>query len=62
MENNNKNFSQSKDEMSTYGKAGAIAQEVLSSIRTVTAFGGQKKESSRYATEVKTARRNGIYR
>ena len=58
----NKNFFQPKDEMSTYGKAGAIAQEVLSSIRTVTAFGGQKRESDRYANEVKTARRNGIYR
>ena len=34
----------SKDEMDVYGKAGAIADEVLSSIRTVVAFGGQKKE------------------
>ena len=40
----------------------ALAEEVLSSIRTVTAFGGQKKEVDRYSTEVQTARKNGIYR
>lgn len=34
-------------EMSAFSKASAVAQEVLSSIRTVTAFGGQKKEEQR---------------
>ena len=31
-----------------YAKAGAIAEEVLSSIRTVMAFNGQEKESHRF--------------
>ncbi len=31
-----------------YAKAGAVAEEVLSSVRTVTAFGGQEKEIVRY--------------
>ncbi len=31
-------------EQTAYAKAGAVAEEVLSSIRTVFAFGGQKKE------------------
>ena len=48
--------------MRTYGKAGAIAEEVLSSIRTVTAFGGQQKEVDKYSAEVVTARKNGIFR
>jgi len=34
-------------EMQAYGKAGAIAEEVLSGIRTVIAFGGEKKEAKR---------------
>ena len=34
-------------ELKAYGKAGAIAEEVLSSIRTVVAFGGQQKEVKR---------------
>ncbi|XP_049957122.1 ATP-dependent translocase ABCB1-like [Schistocerca serialis cubense] len=35
-------------ELLAYGKAGAIAEEVLSAIRTVIAFGGQDKEDKRY--------------
>ncbi len=31
-----------------YSKAGAIAEEVLTSIRTVIAFNGQKKECKKY--------------
>ncbi len=34
-------------ELSAYSKAGSIAEEVLSSIRTVVSFGGQKKEVDR---------------
>ena len=34
--------------LDAYAKAGSIAVEVLSSIRTVTAFGGEKKEIKRY--------------
>ena len=36
-------------ELEAYAKAGSIAVEVLSSIRTVAAFGGEKKEMARYA-------------
>ena len=35
-------------EQEAYGAAGAIAEEVLSSIRTVVAFGGEGKETERY--------------
>ena len=37
----------STKEQSAYAKAGAVAEEVLGAIRTVTAFGGQKKECAR---------------
>ncbi|GFS95723.1 ATP-dependent translocase ABCB1 [Nephila pilipes] len=37
----------SRQEMEAYGKAGAVAEEVLSSIRTVFAFGGERKEIQR---------------
>jgi len=30
-----------------YAAAGAVAEEVISSIRTVVAFGGEKKEADR---------------
>ena len=35
-------------ELDAYAKAGSIAEEVLSSIRTVAAFGGERKEIERY--------------
>ena len=41
---------------------GAIAEEVLSSIRTVLAFGGEKREVERYSAEVAVARKSGIFR
>jgi len=34
-------------ELDAYAKAGAIAEEVLSSIKTVAAFGGEDKEVER---------------
>lgn len=34
-------------ELDSYGSAGAVVEEVLSAIRTVMAFGGQKKEVER---------------
>jgi len=34
-------------ELQAYGTANSIAQEVLGAIRTVTAFGGQQKETER---------------
>lgn len=52
-------------EMISYGNAGAIAEEVLSSIRTVVAFGGEKKEVERYSVNLapceRTGRLKGIY-
>ena len=33
--------------LDAYAKAGAVAEEVLSSVRTVTAFGGEHKEVER---------------
>ena len=35
-------------EQKAYASAGAVAEEVLSSIRTVVAFGGEEKEARRY--------------
>lgn len=35
-------------ELKAYAKAGAVADEVLSAIRTVAAFGGEEKEAERY--------------
>jgi hypothetical protein len=34
-------------ELESYGDAGAVAEEVLSSVRTVVAFGGEDKEVAR---------------
>lgn len=37
-----------KKELQAYATAGAVAIEVISSIRTVVAFGGQEIEAKRY--------------
>jgi len=37
-----------KNELKSYAKAGAVAQEVLTAIRTVFAFNGAQKEHKRY--------------
>ncbi|KAM4688621.1 ATP-binding cassette sub-family B member 5-like [Discoglossus pictus] len=47
-------------ELSAYAKAGAVAEEVLSSIRTVVAFGGQDKEINRYTNSLGEAKKFGI--
>lgn len=39
---------QATREQQKYGKAGGIAEEVLSSIRTVVAFSGERREIIRY--------------
>merc|ERR1719483_1975780 len=49
-------------EMEAYGKAGAIAQEALSGIRTVVAFGGERKEIERYEANLQGAKKSGIIR
>ncbi|GIY93921.1 ATP-dependent translocase ABCB1 [Caerostris extrusa] len=52
----------SREETQAYGKAGAVAEEVLSSIKTVFAFGGEKKEIERYDNCLVPARKKGIKR
>uniref|UniRef100_A0A3Q2PD45 Bile salt export pump n=1 Tax=Fundulus heteroclitus TaxID=8078 RepID=A0A3Q2PD45_FUNHE len=47
-------------ELQAYATAGAVADEVLSSIRTVAAFGGEQKEVDRYDKNLISAQRWGI--
>ncbi|XP_042306075.1 bile salt export pump-like isoform X5 [Sceloporus undulatus] len=47
-------------ELKAYAKAGAVADEVLSSIRTVAAFGGERKEVERYDKNLVYAQNWGI--
>jgi len=35
-------------ELTAYAKAGAVAEEVFGTVRTVMAFGGQEKECERW--------------
>jgi ATP-binding cassette subfamily B (MDR/TAP) protein 1 len=49
-------------EMAAYARAGVIAEEVLSGIRTVVAFGGQAKELERFGGNLTGARTAGILR
>nr|XP_040221248.2 multidrug resistance protein homolog 49 [Anopheles coluzzii]XP_040221249.2 multidrug resistance protein homolog 49 [Anopheles coluzzii] len=46
-------------ELKSYSSAGAVAEEVLGSIRTVVAFGGEKKEADRYRERLAGAELNG---
>ncbi|GFQ72411.1 ATP-dependent translocase ABCB1 [Trichonephila clavata] len=50
------------EESKAYGAAGAAAEEALSSIRTVVAFGGELKEIERYEKCLAPARKKGIKR
>nr|XP_042898476.1 ATP-dependent translocase ABCB1 isoform X2 [Parasteatoda tepidariorum] len=52
----------SGEELEAYGAAGAVAEEVLSSIRTVVSFGGEKKEIDRYNKCLIPANQKGIKR
>ncbi|KAF5399852.1 hypothetical protein PHET_06290 [Paragonimus heterotremus] len=47
-------------ELGAYSRAGSISGEVLTVIRTVVAFGGEKKELHRYARELDAAEKVGI--
>ncbi|XP_035688021.1 ATP-dependent translocase ABCB1-like isoform X3 [Branchiostoma floridae] len=49
-----------EDEQAAYAKAGGVAEEVLSSMRTVAAFGGEKKEEKRYNVHLVEAMRMGV--
>ncbi|GAB6020134.1 hypothetical protein CHUAL_002862 [Chamberlinius hualienensis] len=51
-----------ENEMKAYAKAGAVAEEALTAIRTVTAFGGEKKEVARYEQNLVSATSAGIKR
>lgn len=51
-----------KNEMESYGAAGAIAEEVFGGIRTVVAFQGQQKEYKRYKEHLRAAQKNNIKR
>ncbi|XP_045448213.1 ATP-dependent translocase ABCB1 [Melitaea cinxia] len=50
----------SKKEAVASGKAGSVAEEVLSAVRTVFAFSGQEKEIERYETHLAEARKINI--
>ncbi|KAJ2400530.1 hypothetical protein GGI23_001978 [Coemansia sp. RSA 2559] len=45
-----------------YAAAGGVADEVLASIKTVMAFGGQEREARRYSEKLRKARRAGLTR
>uniref|UniRef100_A0A8C5D2M1 ATP-binding cassette, sub-family B (MDR/TAP), member 11a n=1 Tax=Gadus morhua TaxID=8049 RepID=A0A8C5D2M1_GADMO len=47
-------------ELAAYAKAGAVADEVLSAIRTVAAFGGEDKEVERYDRNLEEAQSWGV--
>ncbi|XP_061771598.1 ATP-dependent translocase ABCB1-like isoform X3 [Nerophis ophidion] len=47
-------------EQAAYAKAGSVAQEVLSSIKTVFAFNGQQKEIDRYQKHLEYAKKMGL--
>ena len=52
---------ESKKELDNYTEAGGVAEEVLSSIKTVTAFNGQSFENSRYSKPLARAQSQGIW-
>lgn len=48
------------DGLGAYGEAGGVASEVLSLIRTVTAFGGQEEEAKRYEKSLNKASKAAV--
>ncbi|GAB6020133.1 hypothetical protein CHUAL_002862 [Chamberlinius hualienensis] len=51
-----------KTELKAYAKAGSLAEEVLTAVRTVAAFGGEKKEAKNYDSNLGSATKAGINR
>ncbi|XP_040449725.1 ATP-binding cassette sub-family B member 5 isoform X1 [Falco naumanni] len=47
-------------ELTAYAKAGAVAEEILTAIRTVTAFNGQEKALAKYDANLEMARSVGV--
>lgn len=52
----------SSQESGAYAKAGAVAEQAISCIRTVAAFGGQDKEAAKYEQRLAEAEKKGIYK
>ncbi|CAF0812692.1 unnamed protein product [Didymodactylos carnosus] len=52
--------SMTANELKAYGRAGAVAEEVFSSIRTVFSYNGAEHEQARYEQHLNTARDFGI--
>mgnify|MGYP001810383861 CR=1 FL=1 len=48
------------NELKSYAKAGSVAEEVFTAIRTVFAFNGQAKELNRYESRLDDAKKYGI--
>ncbi|XP_039381991.1 ATP-dependent translocase ABCB1-like isoform X2 [Mauremys reevesii] len=47
-------------ELTAYARAGAVAEEILTSIRTVVAFNGQMKALAKYDVNLENARKVGV--
>uniref|UniRef100_A0A8C3RZ90 ATP-binding cassette sub-family B member 5 n=1 Tax=Chelydra serpentina TaxID=8475 RepID=A0A8C3RZ90_CHESE len=47
-------------ELTAYAGAGAVAEEILTAIRTVVAFNGQKKALAKYDVNLENARKVGV--
>ncbi|TFJ96142.1 peptide methionine sulfoxide reductase MsrB [Platysternon megacephalum] len=47
-------------ELSAYARAGAVAEEILTAIRTVVAFNGQMKALAKYDVNLENARKVGV--
>ncbi|XP_039378223.1 ATP-dependent translocase ABCB1-like [Mauremys reevesii] len=47
-------------ELTAYARAGAVAEEILTSIRTVVAFNGQTKALAKYDVNLENARKVGV--
>ncbi|TFJ95773.1 vang-like protein 2 [Platysternon megacephalum] len=47
-------------ELSAYARAGAVAEEILTAIRTVVAFNGQMKALTKYDVNLENARKVGV--
>ncbi|KAH1177857.1 hypothetical protein KIL84_011559 [Mauremys mutica] len=47
-------------ELTAYARAGAVAEEILTSIRTVVAFNGQMKALTKYDVNLENARKAGV--
>ncbi|NXM26526.1 MDR1 protein, partial [Oxyruncus cristatus] len=47
-------------ELSAYAEAGAVAEEILTAVRTVVAFNGQQKALAKYNANLETAKRVGV--